>query len=124
MRTLLLGLALVLIAGCGDDDERAAAPGTEPTRLEVVVHPQGPDGPVRAETVTEAPAGLTAADLAPTDPMTACTEIYGGPATATVTGTLRGEAVDAKFSRENGCEIARWDRAQALLGKVPGPTLP
>ena len=38
-----------------------------------------------------------------------CTEIYGGPQTATVTGTFRGEPVDASFARTNGCEIARWD---------------
>jgi Subtilisin inhibitor-like len=38
-----------------------------------------------------------------------CTEIYGGSATATITGTWDGEDVDASYSRTNGCEIARWD---------------
>ncbi|WP_307865320.1 SSI family serine proteinase inhibitor [Streptomyces montanisoli] len=37
-----------------------------------------------------------------------CTQIYGGPATAHITGTWRGRAVDAAFDRRNGCEIARW----------------
>ncbi len=51
-----------------------------------------------------------------------CAEIYGGPQTATVTGTWRGEPVHAQFRRTNGCEIARWDRHAALLvepGGVP-----
>ena len=124
----LLALLLLALAGCGADEERPAEPAQSAppgdTRLEVVVRPEGPDGPAKERTVTEAPDGLTAKDLAPTDPLSACTEIFGGPATATVEGTLRGEPVDAEFSRANGCEIARWDRAQALLGRVPGPTLP
>jgi hypothetical protein len=45
-----------------------------------------------------------------------CTQIDGGPATAEVSGTWRGERVEAEFSRQNGCEIARWDRVGALLG--------
>jgi hypothetical protein len=45
----------------------------------------------------------------------ACTEIYGGPATARVRGTLQGKPVDARFSRTNGCEIARWERNRALF---------
>lgn len=44
----------------------------------------------------------------------ACTMIYGGAATATVTGTVDGEQVDAEFSRQDGCAIARWDAVQAL----------
>ena len=50
----------------------------------------------------------------PADQM--CTQIYGGPETATVRGTWQGERVDASFSRQNGCEIARWDAAAGLLG--------
>ncbi len=62
--------------------------------------------------------GLTMADLAPTTPDQACTEIYGGPGKATVTGTLDGAAVDATFTRSNGCEIARWEKMVAL-GLIP-----
>ena len=50
----------------------------------------------------------------------ACTQIYGGPETATVSGTLRGKRVMAKFSRQNGCEIGRWERLEWLLGR-PSP---
>ena len=46
----------------------------------------------------------------------ACTQQFGGPETATVTGTFRGEKVNARFSRENGCEISRWQKVEELLG--------
>jgi hypothetical protein len=49
---------------------------------------------------------------------TACTQIYGGPETATITGTWRGRPVNSSFSRVNGCEIARWT---ALTGLLPAP---
>jgi len=45
----------------------------------------------------------------------ACTELYGGPQTATITGTWRGQAIDSRFSRINGCEIARWESLRMLL---------
>ena len=45
-----------------------------------------------------------------------CTQVYGGPDTATVKGTLNGEDVDAKLSRTDGCHIDQWDRAKAVWG--------
>ncbi|MFC7259042.1 SSI family serine proteinase inhibitor [Streptomyces lutosisoli] len=53
----------------------------------------------------------------PVPPGTMCTMLYGGPATAHVTGTWAGRPVDARFDRTNGCEIARWD---ALVPLLPG----
>lgn len=53
--------------------------------------------------------------FAPVPADTACTEIYGGPATATITGTVKGSKIYAKFSRTNGCQIARWENASALF---------
>jgi len=44
-----------------------------------------------------------------------CTQIYGGPQTARVTGTIDGERVDRRFTRTNGCEVADFERAAALL---------
>jgi hypothetical protein len=41
---------------------------------------------------------------------------YGGAELATVTGTIDGTRVDARFSRVNGCEIARYDDAARLWG--------
>lgn len=46
-----------------------------------------------------------------------CTEIYGGPQEATITGTLAGQPVDARVTRNNGCEIDTWDRM--LAGVLP-----
>ena len=48
-----------------------------------------------------------------------CTEIYGGPQIAVVTGTLDGEEVDRTFTRSDGCQIADWDTLQPLLGAPP-----
>lgn len=48
-----------------------------------------------------------------------CTEIYGGPDTATVTGTLDEQEVDTTFDRTNGCGIDEWDRLAAAL--LPPP---
>lgn len=65
--------------------------------------------------------GGAAALREPDDEPRACTMQYGGPETATVTGTLFGEPVNVDFSRTDGCEIARWDAAAPLwTGKVPG----
>ena len=66
-----------------------------------------------------AAAGVSAADLAPTAGDMACTQIFGGPETATIKGTIRGDAVDATFSRTDGCEIERWESVEALLAEVP-----
>lgn len=44
-----------------------------------------------------------------------CTQVYGGPETATVTGELRGERLRAEFARNNGCEINRWDTLADVL---------
>lgn len=49
----------------------------------------------------------------------ACTEIFGGSQIALVTGRMSGRRVWARFSRENGCQIARWDRL-VKLRLLPG----
>jgi len=43
-----------------------------------------------------------------------------GPAVAEVEGLYRGETVDAKFTRTDGCEIGRWDRLAFLFPVKPG----
>jgi hypothetical protein len=58
--------------------------------------------------------------FAPVPPDVACTEIYGGTQTATVSGTFRADPVDARFSRADGCQIGRWDRHLALLVEPGG----
>ena len=48
-----------------------------------------------------------------------CTEIYGGPETATVTGLLDDIEVNYEISRTNGCGIDDWERV--FTGLVPPP---
>lgn len=52
----------------------------------------------------------------------ACTEIYGGPQTAVVSGTIDGRRVWARLRRDNGCEIARWNRLSPWLLPPGGAT--
>ena len=125
MRPLVALIAgLLLAAGCGGEDERAARPASAAVAdLTVTVDRDG-KGPDRATTrrrtcaaAADCPAlaAVKVEDLQPTPANVACTELYGGPQTATVEGTLRGRAVDARFSRVNGCEISRWQDASAIL---------
>ncbi|MET7762413.1 SSI family serine proteinase inhibitor [Streptomyces sp. NPDC005336] len=57
--------------------------------------------------------------FAPVPPGAMCTGQYGGPATAQVSGHWAGRPVNARFSRTNGCEIARWNRFSIVL-RTPG----
>jgi len=51
----------------------------------------------------------------PVSPTMACTEIYGGPQVAFVSGRLDGRRVWARLSRVDGCQIERWVRVRSLL---------
>lgn len=122
--------ALILGAGCGSvaADEPGSPASPPPTELRVSFRPSANAEAVSA-TLTCDPAGGThpraeaachalaahADALEPVAGDVACTEIYGGPETAVVEGTLRGRRVEASFSRENGCEIDRWDGLEPLL---------
>jgi hypothetical protein len=124
---LLAPLALLLLAtACGSD-------GSEGSRTALtIVYWQ--DGERADESVTwslecgpaagthpdptAACAALDSVDgdvFEPVPEDTACTEIFGGPQRAEITGTLGGERVDATFTRANGCEIERWDALGAVL---------
>ncbi|MFF3126097.1 SSI family serine proteinase inhibitor [Streptomyces sp. NPDC057908] len=47
-----------------------------------------------------------------------CTQQFGGPATARVTGTWRGRSIDTAFERTNGCAISRWNGLRPVLPNV------
>ena len=57
-------------------------------------------------------------------PHEACTEVWGGPDRARVTGRIGGDAIDRRLARNDGCEIDDWDRAQPLLPKPKGAGTP
>ena len=100
------------------------------TSLNITVWPDGPGKPgKKTYTLRCAPAAGTlphrvaacsklaslAHPFASTRKDVVCTDIYGGPAEARVTGRLRGYSVSAHFNRQNGCEIARWNRVRFLF---------
>jgi hypothetical protein len=58
----------------------------------------------------------------PPGPPKMCTQQYGGPQVAVVTGWYLGREVHSSFSRTDGCEIARWRAMMPLLGGVAGST--
>ena len=57
-----------------------------------------------------------------------CTEEYGGPQTARITGTVDGKRVTVRVARSDGCGIADWEALRPLLGdperqgRIPRPT--
>lgn len=89
------------------------------TTSTLTCEPTGGDLP-NAQQACEQLAAAGAAAFAPVPADTMCTQVYGGPQTATVTGTAGGAPVEATFSRVNGCEISRWDAVSALLGDLGG----
>ncbi len=122
-------VAAALLAACGGEADQAGSARGE-TRLVIELWPTGQDtgAPVRAELTCDPPGGdlpdpagacRTLADqreaLAQPSADVACTEIYGGPETATISGTLDGQAVEVLLSRSNGCEIDRWERLRPVL---------
>lgn len=117
-----LSVALIacaaVIAGCGEGDEPAATPSPASVAdLTVEVEPGGKRATVRCDARSDC-ADISAVKpeaFEPTPGNVACTQQYGGPETATVKGTFKGKRIDAKFSRVNGCEIARWEDARPIL---------
>jgi hypothetical protein len=137
MRSGKLAIALsVLVASCGGSEEDPPAPGAREVQVldvRVTVTPQGPGGPEQTRRIECAQlgedaveprcrelGGLEPQELDPVPRRSACTQIYGGPATARVSGQLRGARVSALFDLTDGCEIDRWRRNAALLGPPPG----
>lgn len=53
--------------------------------------------------------------FAPVPSGIACTQIYGGPQTATVIGVYGSKRVRTTFRRTDGCEIERWNRVRFLF---------
>ncbi|WP_423183246.1 SSI family serine proteinase inhibitor [Arthrobacter sp. NyZ413] len=45
-----------------------------------------------------------------------CDQRYGGPQTATVTGTVDGVNIDSSYKLTDGCEIAAWAAVADVLG--------
>jgi hypothetical protein len=123
MKIAALLALLVLVAGCGSE-----GPGSSSKPrydLTISYRPAGAEGGEQTATLTCDPDGGTHPDpakacdallenedaLKPVPRDVACTEIYGGPQVATISGS----GVQSVFSRSNGCEIARWDALRPVL---------
>ena len=92
--------------------------GAAPQTYELECDPAGGDHPQPAEACTALDnAGAEVFEPVAKDQM--CTQVYGGPQTATVRGTYEGDNVDAEFNRANGCEIDRWERLGTTVFNVP-----
>ncbi len=105
---------------------------TAVTALTITVWPQGLDGPSDRWTLRCGPTGGTlparvaacrklsslSAPFTPIGKDRVCTEIYGGPGVARVTGWFRGRKLWVEFRRRNGCEIDRWERVRPLLPRA------
>ncbi len=124
-------VALLFCAGCGSDDQTSTSAATSSTDLTLRVDADGPGGAPAREATLACPGGDDAAcaaiaalpedPAAPTSADQACTQVYGGPDTLTVNGTLRGEEIAASFNRTNGCEIQRFDRFAEVLAVLFSP---
>jgi hypothetical protein len=138
---VLLPLAVLLLTGCGADRTSPAAAPSSPARdagepstaphgdhLEVTYDAGDGSAPQTWELTCSPPGGThpdpagACADLAAAtapfaepDPDLVCTEQYGGPQTARVTGTWASEPVETSFDRVDGCAISRWDSVGRLL---------
>ena len=129
MRVLLL-VPLLLLTACseGGKDSLSSAPLPAPP-LYVAID-QGDGTPPQEWTLDcaapensthpdaeAACAALEAMDepFAPLPEHMACTEIYGGPQEALVSGAWSGAKVDLTVRRSNGCQISQWDSLVPLL---------
>jgi hypothetical protein len=134
---LAIVFACAALVGCGGGDQTSSAVASTNLVIELDADGQGGKPPERTqvlceEAMTTSPcpelADLTAADLAPVPPHTACTDIFGGADIVTITGTLHGHPVDAKLTRANGCEVERFNKVVPVLkelypGYEPGQSL-
>jgi len=55
------------------------------------------------------------------DPTQACTEIYGGPETLLVRGSLNGERINLRWGRSDGCQISEYSFWEGLAPGLNSP---
>jgi hypothetical protein len=141
VRALVSLVALMALSGCAAST--AAGPGPvspttspaaslPPNDLLVEIH-LGGSNPTESYRLTcgpsvsgDHPAGVAACahleglahPFAPIPADQMCTQIYGGPQTAHITGRWKGTSVDLRLSRVDGCRVEQWNSLGPLL---PGP---
>ena len=129
MRIAIVIAALIAVVGCGAGSAaQSASPAA--TDLKITVWPDGrAEGDAKTYTLRCGPATGTLPKVAnacsrlvplprpfgPVSRTAICTEQYGGPQQALVTGKYQGRSVWAMFSATNGCQISRAKRVAFLL---------
>jgi subtilisin inhibitor-like len=114
---LALGLATASLGAAGQPNLRIvyrADAGASPRVTTLQCNPPGGTVP-RPVNACRRLEALGRAAFAPTPRDMACSQIYGGPQTALVTGLLDDARIWARVTRRDGCEIARWNRIAFLL---------
>lgn len=138
----LLALSLAVLVACGGDGSPEGAldsTGYPEASLEITYEHPGTEPYTYSVTCAEDTVRLEGADLdgaeactalshlevssrlltGPTD--RACTDVYGGPDTAVIQGTIDGQDVDTVIDRTDGCGISDWDNLlDALLPPARG----
>jgi hypothetical protein len=83
---------------CGDNEQRASGFGS-----------------ANAAELCQAARRLERFLTTEPDRRRACTQIYGGPESARISGAVDGAEVDRRLSRTDGCRISEWERAAPLI---------
>jgi hypothetical protein len=124
-----LTLLVVAVVGLGLVSPRASGAGPR-DHLRIVVWPRGLSSPPRAvRTLNCRPAGgsfpaaasacarlaALGAPFAPVPGDVMCSQIFGGPQVALVTGSYRGRRIWARFRRTDSCQTERWNRVAFLF---------
>ena len=129
MRIIALA-ALLAAVGCSVGVGAPAAGSSATTDLKISYWSQGrAEVPPRKWTLRCGPAGGThpqalaacrklgtmISPFAPVRKDVACTDQYGGPQVALITGSFRGRTIWVLLQNRNGCEIARFKRLAFLV---------
>ena len=129
-----LVIATLAVVACFGAGSSAASPTAGPsTQLRITYWPEGAgEGTSRTWTLTCDPAGGTLGTLAREQnacrrlaalrnpfarpsPDLMCTQQYGGPDQALITGTYRGRGVWVGLGLTDGCQIARFRKLGFLI---------
>lgn len=106
---------LTIELSLGEEGDAGLAPDDfEPGTWTLTCAPAGGDHPdPEAACADLQEVGVEGFAEVPDDRM--CTQIYGGPQTARVSGHVAGTEVETTFGRANGCEIDRYDAMGTVL---------
>jgi len=143
--TAALAASAIALLACGDDDDKASKASRAPAHgsaIELTIrYDDGARRSASGRLVCRPGEQRATGDLAGRPPASqrcrdarslaslltrqpgrrACTQVYGGPQTVHVSGTIDGRRVGRRFARTNGCEIEELARLAPILPVRRGP---